>query len=134
MTLKFFVLTLKATVILTLDNQCTHIPILLPKIDSTLFPGEHKIKFFQLTKPKIKPLLTICVGSLLLAQTCILDGHRVCSDKCILMELAKLGIRLGFETGNVRCEYSQLCRMSDLAVIWQSSVHFVCSCGHQTDG
>ena len=32
------------------------------------------------------------------------------------------------------CLISIVCKLSDLAVIWQSSVHFVCSCGHQTDG
>ncbi|KAF9439841.1 hypothetical protein P691DRAFT_689521, partial [Macrolepiota fuliginosa MF-IS2] len=36
-------------------------------------------------------LLTVCTGSLALAQTGLLDGHSVCSNKYVLKVLAEAG-------------------------------------------
>jgi len=34
----------------------------------------------------------VCTGSLALAQSGVLDGHKVCSNKFVLRELAKAGV------------------------------------------
>jgi len=72
------------------DDQLDY--LLVPGANPTRILSPDCIKFFQLTISKIKALLTFCVGSLLLAQTGILDGYQVCSNKYTLREFAKKGI------------------------------------------
>jgi len=72
------------------DDQLDY--LLVPGANPTRTLSPDCIKFFQLTMPKIKAMLVICVGSLLLAQTGILDGHQVCSNKYTLSAFAKRGM------------------------------------------
>ncbi|KAL9712291.1 hypothetical protein Ac2012v2_003526 [Leucoagaricus gongylophorus] len=72
------------------DDQLDY--LIVPGADPTKTLSPACIKFFQVIKPKVKAMLLVCVASLLLAQTGILDGHRICSNKYTLKEFAGLGM------------------------------------------
>ncbi len=81
-----------------------------PHLDYILVPGTDPkyqfspacTEFFKTQFPKIRALLTVCTGSIALAQTGILDGHKVCSNKWVLGELAKAGLLKGEPFKNVK--------------------------------
>ncbi|KAF6744088.1 ThiJ/PfpI [Ephemerocybe angulata] len=64
----------------------------VPKLDYLIIPGAdvyHKFppqatKFIQTRFPELKALLTVCVGSLHLVQTGLLDGKRAATNKYAL--------------------------------------------------
>ncbi|KAF9050421.1 ThiJ/PfpI [Panaeolus papilionaceus] len=72
-----------------------------PKLDYLIVPGpdpslvlpNNTITFVQNTfkDPQFKGLLTVCTGSMVLAQTGVLDGHHVASNKVALKEAAENG-------------------------------------------
>jgi len=73
-----------------------------PKLDYLLVPGpdpfmvlpDATIKFVQKVwkDPSLKGLLTVCSGSMVLAQTGVLNGHRVASNKVALKVAAANGL------------------------------------------
>ncbi|KAF9542759.1 ThiJ/PfpI [Agrocybe pediades] len=73
-----------------------------PKLDYLLVPGSDPFvvlpsattKFVQKTfhDPSLKGLLTVCTGSMVLAQTGILDNHKVCSNKMVLKYASEHGL------------------------------------------
>ncbi|KAF5354972.1 hypothetical protein D9756_005612 [Leucocoprinus leucothites] len=65
--------------------------LIVPGPDPAIRLSYECTRFFQTQFPKLKGLLTVCTGSIALAQTGILDGHKVCSNKWVLRELAKAG-------------------------------------------
>ncbi|PPQ73885.1 hypothetical protein CVT24_011944 [Panaeolus cyanescens] len=72
-----------------------------PALDYLMVPGpdphavlpEATIKFIQkvVKDPKFKGLLTVCTGSMAIAQSGVLDGHRVASNKVALKAAALSG-------------------------------------------
>ncbi|PPQ72769.1 hypothetical protein CVT26_003153 [Gymnopilus dilepis] len=73
-----------------------------PDLDYLLVPGpsptdplpEGCAEFLQkrFADPKLKALLLVCTGSLAIAQSGILDGHHVCSNKWVMSRLAPAGL------------------------------------------
>ncbi|KAF9553411.1 class I glutamine amidotransferase-like protein [Agrocybe pediades] len=73
-----------------------------PKLDYLIVPGpdpyqvlpEATIKFVQkvFNEPSFQGLLTVCSGSMVIAQTGVLDGYKVCSNKVCLRDAAKKGL------------------------------------------
>jgi transcriptional regulator GlxA family with amidase domain len=71
-----------------------------PQLDYLIVPGpdpaaplpEGCAAFLHRQFPKLKALLTVCTGSLAIAQTGLLDGLHVCSNKFVLKRFAEAGI------------------------------------------
>lgn len=71
-----------------------------PPLDYLLVPGpsptmklsDECIAFVKTRFAEIKGLLTVCSGSIVLAQTGVLDGYQAASNKIALAEFAKHGI------------------------------------------
>jgi len=71
-----------------------------PQLDYLLVPGpdpaaplpEGCTAFLHEQVPKLKALLTVCTGSLAIAQAGVLDGLHVCSNKFVLKRFAEAGI------------------------------------------
>jgi transcriptional regulator GlxA family with amidase domain len=67
-----------------------------PHLDYVIVPGGDPAAplspdcthFFKTYVPKLRALLTVCTGSLCIAPTGVLDGHRACSNKFVLRSLA----------------------------------------------
>jgi len=72
------------------DDQLDYLIVSRADPTKTLSPA--CIKFSQVIKPKVKAMLLVCMASLLLAQTGILDGHQICSNKYTLKKFAGLGM------------------------------------------
>ena len=72
------------------DDQLNYLIVSGEDLTKTLFPAY--IKFFQVTKPKVKAMLLVCMVLLLLAQTNILDRYQICSNKYTLKEFVGLGM------------------------------------------
>ncbi|KAF4611012.1 hypothetical protein D9613_006527 [Agrocybe pediades] len=72
-----------------------------PELDYIIVPGpdldfklsEAWIRFFRerYADPKVKAILTVCTGSIAVAQSGILDGLKVCSNKEALLQLHQAG-------------------------------------------
>ncbi|KAF4622206.1 hypothetical protein D9613_009622 [Agrocybe pediades] len=73
-----------------------------PKLDYLLVPGPDPYivlpapttKYIQtvVSDASFKGLLTVCTGSMAIAQTGVLDGHKVCSNKVMLRDAASKGL------------------------------------------
>ncbi|KAF9440974.1 ThiJ/PfpI [Macrolepiota fuliginosa MF-IS2] len=71
-----------------------------PHLDYLIVPGPDPLiklspscsHFLITIFPKLQGLLTVCTGSLALAQTGLLDGHSVCSNKYVLKQIAEAGL------------------------------------------
>jgi len=71
-----------------------------PKLDYLLLPGpppqqrlsEEEKAFLVRKAAEVEALLTVCTGSLMLAQTGLLQGKRVCTNKSTLRGLAESGM------------------------------------------
>lgn len=75
--------------------DCPHIDYLIvPGPDPALLLPEGCAAFLQnlMAKDTFKALLTVCTGSLPVAQSGILDGLRVCSNKFALKAMASAGM------------------------------------------
>ncbi|KAF8883347.1 ThiJ/PfpI [Gymnopilus junonius] len=78
-----------------------------PELDYIIIPGpdptaplpEGCASFLQkrFADPRLKALLMVCTGSLAAAQTGILDGRQVCSNKYVLRGLAGVGMLDGLK-------------------------------------
>jgi len=70
-----------------------------PPLDCLFVPGpdpsaplpEGCAAFLQERVPKLKALLTVCTGSMAIAQAGVLDGLHVCSNKMVLKMFAEAG-------------------------------------------
>lgn len=71
-----------------------------PKVDYLLLPGpdpstqklsDECIKFIKTRYEEVEGILTVCTGSMMLAQTGILDGVKACSNKSALRWGAEQG-------------------------------------------
>lgn len=62
--------------------------LIVPGTDPNIILSEDCTNFLKTYIPKLRALLTVCTGSLALAQTGLLNGHSVCSNKWVLRELA----------------------------------------------
>ncbi|KAJ2936861.1 hypothetical protein H1R20_g284, partial [Candolleomyces eurysporus] len=65
--------------------------LVVPGPDPTVQLSEECIKFVQDRFPTLKGLLTVCTGSIAIAQTGILDGVQAASNKWALRMLAEAG-------------------------------------------
>ena len=71
-----------------------------PELDYLIVPGPDPFaplptgctEFLHERIPKLKGLLTVCTGSLAIAQAGVLDGLHVCSNKVVLKMFAEAGI------------------------------------------
>lgn len=73
-----------------------------PQLDYLVVPGpdpfaplqEGCVAFLKklIVDPSFKALLLVCTGSMAVAQTGILDGHNVCSNKVVLKAAAEKGL------------------------------------------
>ena len=71
-----------------------------PKLDYLIVPGPDPFvplpkgcsEFLHKCIPKLKALLTVCTGSLAIAQAGVLDGFCVCSNKMVLKMFVERGI------------------------------------------
>jgi len=68
--------------------------LIVPGPDSTAALPEGCAAFLQnlIAKDTFKALLTVCTGSVALAQSGVLDGLHVCSNKFVLKKLASTGM------------------------------------------
>jgi len=71
-----------------------------PELDYLIVPGPDPFaplptgctEFLHERIPKLKALLTVCTGSMAIAQAGVLDGLHVCSNKVVLKMFAEAGI------------------------------------------
>lgn len=71
-----------------------------PELDYLIVPGPDPFaplpkgctEFLHERIPKLKALLTVCTGSMAIAQAGVLDGLHVCSNKIVLKMAAEAGI------------------------------------------
>ncbi|KAF9556499.1 class I glutamine amidotransferase-like protein [Agrocybe pediades] len=73
-----------------------------PPLDYIIVPGPHPtaplpegcIEFLQqrYADPHLKAFLLVCTSSIAISQAGIMDGHKACSNKWVLRELAKAGV------------------------------------------
>lgn len=77
-----------------------------PKLDYLLLPGpmpdlvlsDECINFIKTRYPDLEGIFTVCTGSMMLAQTGLLDGVRACSNKFML----KIGAEQGWLNRKVK--------------------------------
>jgi transcriptional regulator GlxA family with amidase domain len=70
-----------------------------PKVDYLLFPGpmpnlkmsDECMTFIKTRYPDLEGIMTVCTGSMILAQTGLLDGVQACSNKFMLKIAAEQG-------------------------------------------